>query len=404
MMKRITFLFAFLFSISLIGQGLSNFSQNDFNNPQNTVFTTNENSLDEEDVVFYVGEGNQTAYVIIDFREEDGYASFAWGVDFEGDELTVYDALLTIQQEDSNFTFEASGGSGSYFLEDIYYNNFAGEAGVPDWWSTWSGDSPENLEMSTGLNDPLIAEEWYGFSYGFSPEPVQPQFVYAAYNADWFDFDEVDSWFGEGENQTVITIDFVSDETTEEVTFAWGLKFEEESISGKAALEFLAAADDHLTITFNDADELITVNYDGLERTADVDESWHSFIGNNLSDYAPAEEGIFEMIEDGKIFGISFGGEKVRRPFIPTIVENPDMGISDVDLETAIKIWPNPTADRLHIETAVEIQNILVFDMQGRKLLESQSKTLDVNNLSSGNYLLQIESKKTMITKRFIKH
>lgn len=401
-MKRITFLFAFLFSITLVGQGLSDFTQNHFNNPK-TVQNTNETSLDEEDVVFYVGEGDQTAYVVIDFRAEDGLASFAWGVDFDGDDLTVYDALIKIEEEDPNFTFEASGGAGSYFLDDVYYNNFAGEAGVPDWWSTWSGSSPEDLEMNGGINDPLQNQEWYGLSYGFSPEPVQPQFVYAAYNSEWFDFEEVETWFGEGENQTVITIDFVDDEEVEDVTFAWGLKFEEETISAKHALEFLADADENLTITFNDADELVTVNYNGLEKTANATESWHSFIGTNLSDYALAEDGIFEMIENDDMFGISFGGENVRRPFIPTVVENPDMGTAGVVLETAVKIWPNPTADKLHVETTAEIQNILVFDMQGRKVLESQSTTFDVNKLPSGNYFLQIQSDKTTVTKRFTK-
>src|SRR5699024_10938600 len=192
-------------------------------------------------------------------------------------------------------------------------------------------------------------------------------------------------------------------EENEEVTFAWGLKFEEETISAKEALETLADFDEDLSFTFEEGNQILTVEYKELEKTMTAEESWKSFIGNNMSDYVLAENGILEMIADQEMFGISFGGEKVRRPYIPTLVENPDMGVDQFEKTAEVKIWPNPTADVLHITSTAEIQKVQIFDLQGRKVLEGNQKELNVENLSSGNYLLQIQSDQNTITKQFIK-
>ncbi len=371
----------------------------------NPETTPEEVEFDEEDVVFYVGEGEKTAYFVVDFRDGTTDASFTWGVNFEDNDLDLFDALLMIEEEDENFTVSGTyyEAQDSYFLDDIIYNHHEGIAGEPDYWSSWTGNSLNDFSSNMGTGEDLEDGKWYGFSYGFDPAPEIPEFVYAAYDESWFGFEDVDSWFGEGENQTIITIDFVEDEDAEEVTFAWGLNFEEETISGKNALETLADLDEDLSLIFDENDEILTVQYKDLERTITAEESWKSFIGNNMSDYVLAENGILEMIADREMFGISFGGEKVRRPYIPTLVENPDMGVDQFEKEAQVKIWPNPTVDVLQITSTAEIQKVQVFDLQGRKVLEGNQKELNVENLSSGNYLLQIKSDQNIITKQLIK-
>lgn len=358
-----------------------------------------EATLSEEDVVFFVGEGDQTAYVLIDFRDDTQDASFAWGIRFdEGNDTSVLNALEMLQDEDTQFTFDQTGG----FLNDIIYNHHEGLAGMPDWWSTWSGESPEDLAMNMGISEVLQDGNWYGFSYGFTPSPEQPRFIYAAYNADWLSFDEVESWFGEGENEVIVTIDFVQDENAEEVTFAWGLKFEEEEISAKAALEILADADENLEITFNDVDEVVSISYMDLERSSGTPSSWKAFIGNNMSDYQQAI-GVLETLTDGKLFGLSFGGELVRRPFIPIIIENEGMSVDDFTFAPQIKLWPNPTVDVLHIEASSAIQQVIIFDMQGRVVIQSTETKLELSHLSAGNYLVQIQTEQNSVTKQIVK-
>src|SRR5699024_2520414 len=270
--------------------------------------TPEEVEFDEEDVVFFVGEGEKTAYFVVDFRDETTDASFTWGVNFEEEDLDLYAALLMIEDEDENFSINGTYNEDldSYFLEDIIYNHHEGIAGDPDYWSSWTGNSLSDFSPNMGTSEDLEDGKWYGFSYGFDPAPEIPEFIYAAYDENWFGFEDVDSWFGEGENQTIITIDFLEGEENEEVTFAWGLKFEEETISAKEALETLADFDEDLSFTFEEGNQILTVEYKELEKTMTAEESWKSFIGNNMSDYVLAENGILEMIADQEMFGISF--------------------------------------------------------------------------------------------------
>ena len=73
-----------------------------------------------------------------------------------------------------------------------------------------------------------------------------------------------------------------------------------------------------------------------------------------------------------------------------------------------IKIFPNPTSETLNIQSNIEISNISVFDMSGRQLIikktdNSNSFKLDLNNLSSGIYLLEVQSNSTKQILKFIK-
>jgi starch-binding outer membrane protein SusE/F len=76
----------------------------------------------------------------------------------------------------------------------------------------------------------------------------------------------------------------------------------------------------------------------------------------------------------------------------------------------SVKVFPNPTNDWLNIDvTNINLKgeiNVLVIDMQGRMILSkvmdsSDLMQLDVSNLQSGNYLLQITNTKYIIGKRF---
>lgn len=390
-MRRITFFITVFWSIAFMMHTAPIFGQS---------AAQSSASFSEEDVVFYVGEGEKTAYIIVDFRDESPDASFSWGVRFdEGENLSVVDALDFIQTEDANFSYMETGG----FLNDIIYNHHEGLDSMPDWWSTWSGPDLDSLEMNSGISETLTENHWYGFSYGFTPEPVAPAFKYAAYNVDWLDFSEVEDWYGEGEHQTIITIDFVEDEEAEEVTLAWGLRFEEDSLSGKQALETLADLDDNLSITYSSDDELTGVTYQELERNATTDESWRHFTGNTLSDYVPIESDSLAIIGDQQLFGVSFGNEHVRRPYIPVFVEIEDLGVEDFS-DISFKVWPNPVQDELNIESTEETEEIRIFYFSGRKVISTSDKTISVDHLQTGNYIIEIQTENQLSRKQFIKN
>ena len=78
------------------------------------------------------------------------------------------------------------------------------------------------------------------------------------------------------------------------------------------------------------------------------------------------------------------------------------------ELNSSLYIHPNPTNDRLYIETEVEIEEIAVYDVYGRRLQSivnnQQSLSIDVADLKSGIYFIKINTNKGNIVKRIIKN
>ena len=56
---------------------------------------------------------------------------------------------------------------------------------------------------------------------------------------------------------------------------------------------------------------------------------------------------------------------------------------------SGIYVYPNPTANRVYIQADNLIKAVL-FDLMGRKVLETNQDQIDISNMSSGSYLLQV--------------
>ncbi|MDH6252885.1 hypothetical protein M2347_002612 [Chryseobacterium sp. H1D6B] len=75
-----------------------------------------------------------------------------------------------------------------------------------------------------------------------------------------------------------------------------------------------------------------------------------------------------------------------------------------MQLKNDVKIYPNPAADMLTINSDTAIETVEVFDMSGRKLAVGMSgNKVDVRNLPSGNYMIKIKNKSGILSKQFIK-
>jgi len=76
-------------------------------------------------------------------------------------------------------------------------------------------------------------------------------------------------------------------------------------------------------------------------------------------------------------------------------------------LEKSISIYPNPVNKVLHIDSAnAGIHHLEVFDLQGRLVIEAsevQGHQIDVSALPQGIYILKLETKKGLITKKLVK-
>jgi hypothetical protein len=56
---------------------------------------------------------------------------------------------------------------------------------------------------------------------------------------------------------------------------------------------------------------------------------------------------------------------------------------------SSIHVYPNPTANRIYIQ-ADNISKAELFDLMGRKVMETNQDQIDISNMSSGSYILQV--------------
>ena len=87
------------------------------------------------------------------------------------------------------------------------------------------------------------------------------------------------------------------------------------------------------------------------------------------------------------------------------------LGIEDNELESSVRIFPNPTSGQVTLfnDSNMDIDNITILDINGRiiKQITMDSTTTNINfslvSLAQGMYFVKIENETTNIIKRILK-
>lgn len=278
----------------------------------------------QDDVIYYVGDGPDTAVLVIDFIDETVDSSYAWGYLFDASvSTTAAEMLAAIAADEPKLTINAGG-----FLNDIYYNNHIGEAGLPNYWGTWSRTDETAWMMNGGISEIISNGDWFGCSYtDFSPASAPGEPI-AAYKSTLFETEDVQFWVGSGSDSAVFVVDFVTAEYSEAVTYAWGFLFDG-STDGATMLAAIDASDVNLTV---DASAFLNdLLFNGLEGLAGDPNYWATWSGTNLSDWV-MNAGLSTTINNGDWFGCSYANWPPRRPFYPiAAIDSTAYLIDDVD-------------------------------------------------------------------------
>ena len=88
---------------------------------------------------------------------------------------------------------------------------------------------------------------------------------------------------------------------------------------------------------------------------------------------------------------------------IRTVIVNEVLHVLTQEQLNAIKVYPNPVKHTLIINTAINNLRFKLFDINGRPVLSSTSKTIPLNNISNGAYILKITSNNLKSYKHIIK-
>ncbi len=114
--------------------------------------------------------------------------------------------------------------------------------------------------------------------------------------------------------------------------------------------------------------------------------------------------------------GAAFDGRALAQTAVTldgnSINNNSTLGLADLDLENGISMYPNPAQNYVTIKNSnnIKLNVLIIYDVYGRLIntIElrdmQQEKTIDVSNLPSGIYMLQIQGEGARTTKRWIKN
>jgi hypothetical protein len=89
--------------------------------------------------------------------------------------------------------------------------------------------------------------------------------------------------------------------------------------------------------------------------------------------------------------------------YLIRIIDDETTGISDLEKELKLSLYPNPTKGILNISSIQKLEKATLFNIQGKQLLETSLNELDLSTLPKGMYLLTLQfGKDKIVTKRIV--
>lgn len=372
-MKRITLLFLLFFTQIIFAQ------------------------FNAADVKYFVGTGSKTAYLVVDFNDDNEPTSYVWGYRFNDTNLTMEDLITAIDTDEAGMISEIPSG----FLYSLNYNHHI--PSEDDYWSTWSGTASNNMTMNNGVNnDALIDGKWYGLSYGYGFTPTTPPMSHPsepvpAYSSQWYKKSDIVTWLGTGSNQSLVVVDFGTDTNNVADSYVFGIQYNG-SITAEAALDLINTELNGGFDYVMTANVLSSVTIGTRTETAVGTTSWKAYSGTDLSSWKTESDLSLVTLDNNVWLGLSIG---TRRPFTPQDITAALSTSKHNSIEE--NVYPNPTSDILNIQTAESITNVTAYNIAGQKVLQANTQTLNVSALKAGVYILKVETVKGSATLKFVK-
>lgn len=81
------------------------------------------------------------------------------------------------------------------------------------------------------------------------------------------------------------------------------------------------------------------------------------------------------------------------------------LGNQNFELDKAIALYPNPSSEELHIQmpSGTSLENVIIYNSLGQKVMENQNADFPVNGLSAGVHYVDILTAEGTFHKKFIK-
>ena len=270
------------------GCGFSSTGYTPVPNPNGTTEDDDEPTLladatiDAENIIYWVGNGNNEAIFAVNWNNPD--TALAWGFRFSQDSVNVKTMMDSIAANDYRINFVTN----AYGISDIVYTDGDTQLSITEnsYWMynvngvgamvgydqqyiknndfvKWGDLACATISDSVVIDDPTYGS-YTSYSYVWLAEinPVsipeeQPDTYIPVITPE-----EIVYWVGEGDNQAILTANFVVNQADEEyIGLAWGYRWN--SSDTVTVAEMLAAidnADDRFAVTLNNG-SINTMSY-----------------------------------------------------------------------------------------------------------------------------------------------
>ena len=342
------------------------------------LFTTNlfaqvDATIAPEEIKYWIGEGESEAIFIVNWAEPD--TALAWGYRFDGDNVVLKTIMDDIAAVDPRFSYESSGS----MLSDLHFNDGILDLSlVQQGWLTYliNGNSTwdyfdaalvangEYVKIGDTHCGTMVDPNNWIYVYEKEVAPVYPYALEAM-----IDPSEILYWIGEGTNEVVFAVNFAE---PEDVCYAWGYRFNGESITIKDMMQEIAETD--LRFAFTD-EPSAWGGYMLTDLKFDYDEKQYVLQGYNAMYNLNGAASWFTFDEQTVVNGdfVKWGDYTIateiaqwtyvwETPVTPVSVYNTSVVENGVDMT----LYPNPATSYTMLEGQMVGSTVTVSDLQGR--------------------------------------
>ncbi len=329
---------------------------------------------------FFAGQGPDTTYLLVDFKDSTFDASSIWGYAYQAPK-TGLDLLEAVDSLDPNLAFSYDTASFGIFLQDVAYHRHLGEGGLPNFWATWDALQFDSLSSNMGLADTLLPGGLWGLSYTDFNPALPPDTPRAAINPRAYQASDISTWLGSGPDSALVVLDFKNGSDT--VSYGWGYRFSD-SVAVSTALNALESALSGLALSYSGG-RLTQATYQGLSASAGSGQTWLSWQARNPGNWQPRSS---RYLKAGQWQGFTFTDTAWQampepRPGIPASAKS-DLRMGDLPHRTAGSFYPVPASQQLH--SRAPLKTVKLINAAGQVVKTGRSMPLSIEQLPAGLY------------------
>lgn len=332
----------------------------------NTLKAQQDATISPDKILCWIGEGSNEVIFISNWNDPD--TALAWGYRFNSENISVKEVMDEIATADPRFEYEASGSmvsnltyqdgninltlSGYYWMflinGSMGMNYYDAEFVVDGDYIKWGDESCGTL----------LDPNNYIYVWTKEVTPVN-KFIDETISPN-----DIIYWVGEGLNEIIFIVNW----NNPNIAFAWGLRFNENSLTVKSVMDAIMTADKRFAYeTFNGMIENIIYN-DG-EYNLSLYGNWWLYVVNG--GFASGYE--TQIVVNGDY--IKWGDESCAYNvgnwnYIWNQTVTPVTPFTDIveNQQYKTSLYPNPTISStiLTINGVCKNINIMISDLQGR--------------------------------------